>query len=97
MTVPNPKHLARFQSLRLAPLETRRLLRDRFERKLRVYRQGRYVNPDLRPIPDEQMLRLLQGLQITVVADWSIAEKTYADAKRRRQPAGRSEGLESAD
>ncbi len=80
MTVPNPKHLARFQSLRLAPLETRRLLRDRFERKLRVYRQGRYVNPDLRPIPDEQMLRLLQGLQITVVADWSIAEKTYADA-----------------
>jgi hypothetical protein len=80
MTTRSSNHPSRFDSFRHVPIETRRLLRERFERKLRVYRQARHVNPDLPMMPDEQMLRLLEGLEITVEADSARAEKTYAAA-----------------
>ena len=80
MTTRRSNHPSRFDSFKHVPIETRRLLRERFERKLRVYRQARHVNPDLPMMPDEQMLCLLEGLEITVEADWARAEKTYAAA-----------------
>jgi hypothetical protein len=71
---------SRFDSLKHVPIETRRLLRERLDRKLRVYRQARHINPDLLAMSDEQMLRLLEGLEITDEADWARAERTYAAA-----------------
>lgn len=43
--------MARFESLRFAPAETRRILRERFASKLRVARQPRFVG--LEPIPHD--------------------------------------------
>jgi hypothetical protein len=79
-TTGRSNHPSRFDSLKHVPIETRRLLRERLDRKLRLYRQARHVNPDLPVMSDEEMLQLLEGLEITVAADWARAEKTYAAA-----------------
>jgi hypothetical protein len=80
MTAGRSNHPSRFDSFKHVPIETRRLLRERLDRKLRVYRQARHVNPDLPVVPDEQMLRLLQGLEIMIEAEWPRAERIYAAA-----------------
>jgi hypothetical protein len=70
----------RFSSFNYVPSETRRLLRDRFGSKLRVIRQGRLVDPDLKITPDLLVLRLLADLKVFSNSEWRTAEITYADA-----------------
>jgi hypothetical protein len=91
MPVSRSNHSSRFDSFKHVPIETRHLLRERLDRKLRVHRQARHLNPDLPVMSDEQMLRLLEGLEITVEADWARAEKTYAAAN----PSDEAKDLEA--
>ncbi len=72
--------MSRFPSFDHVPTETRRILRDRFVSKLRVVPQGRGLNPDLKVIPDQLVLRLLIDLKISSNAEWSTAEVAYAEA-----------------
>ncbi|MHB8391549.1 MAG: hypothetical protein ACYDBH_18535, partial [Acidobacteriaceae bacterium] len=72
--------MSRFPSIKHAPSETRRLLRDRFDRKLRVHRQSRNLVPDVQMVSDQMMLRLLQGMDVTFEAEWARAEAVYAAA-----------------
>jgi len=88
MTNGRSDHPSRFDSLKLASLETRRLLRERLDRKLRVYRQARRVNPDLAQMSDEQMLHLLEGLEITIEAEWARADKTHAAGNLSEEAKG---------
>ena len=74
--------MTRFQSIKQVPTRTRLLLRDRFARKLRVYRQTRHGSPDAERLSDQLMLRLLQGLEFTFGNDWEFAKATYASASR---------------
>jgi hypothetical protein len=69
--------MSRFPSIKHAPSETRRLLRDRFDRKLRVHRQTHHLAPDAEVISDQLMLRLLQCLDVTFEAEWGRAEAAY--------------------
>ena len=75
--------MSRFPSIDYAPSETRRLLRDRFDRKLRVHRQTRFLASDVEVMSDQLMLRLLQGLDVTFEAEWTRAEAAYAAANPR--------------
>src|ERR1700746_2616881 len=72
--------MSRFPSLKYNPRETRRLLRDRFNQKLRVFRQRHREHPTAEVISDESMLRLLQNLEITFEAERTRAEVIYATA-----------------
>lgn len=72
--------MSRFPSLKYAPSETRQILRDRFARKLRVLRQDRFIDPELTVIPDMLALRLLDGMDISFAATWSVAEAAYCTA-----------------
>ena len=70
----------RFPSIKHAPSETRRLLRDRIDRKLRVRRHTHHLAPDAEVISDQLMLRLLQCLDVTFQAEWGPVEAAYAAA-----------------
>ena len=72
--------MSRFPSFNHVPSETRRILRDRFASKLRVVRQGRFLDPDLKVTPDQLVLRLLAGLKVSSNAEWPTAEIAYAKA-----------------
>src|SRR5580704_4657380 len=72
--------MSRFPSFNHVPSETRRILRDRFASKLRVVRQGRFLDPDLKVTPDQLVLRLLAGLKVSSNAEWPTAEIAYAGA-----------------
>lgn len=72
--------MSRFPSIKYAPSETRRLLRDRFNRKLRVHHQTRHVAPGVEVMSDQMMLRLLQVLDVSFEAEWTRAEAVYAAA-----------------
>jgi hypothetical protein len=72
--------MSRFPSFNHVPSETRRILRDRFVSKLRVVRQGRFLDPDLKVTPDQLVLRLLAGLKVSSNAEWPTAEIAYAGA-----------------
>jgi hypothetical protein len=80
MATIDANRMARFQSLSHVPVETRRLLRDRFDRKLRVHRQAHHVNTELPVMPDERMLQLLLDLEVIFDAEWVRAESVYAGA-----------------
>ncbi|WP_296710874.1 hypothetical protein [Rhodoblastus sp.] len=72
--------MSRFPSLNYVPGETRRILRDRFDRNLRVGRQARFLHPDAKVTPDQLALRLLAGLEVSSNADWPAAANAYAAA-----------------
>jgi hypothetical protein len=72
--------MSRFPSFNNARSETRRVLRDRFVSKLRVVRQGRFLDPERKVTPDQLVLRLLAGLKVSSNAEWPIAEIAYASA-----------------
>ncbi len=63
--------MSRFPSIKHASSETRRLLRDRFDRKLHVHRQTRHLSPDAEVMSDQLMLRLLHGLDVSFEAEWA--------------------------
>lgn len=73
--------MPRFLSFKHIPSETRRILRDRFGTKLRVVRQKRFLDPNLKLTSDELVLRLLANLKISSNAEWQKAEGVYAAAK----------------
>lgn len=73
--------MSRFASFRHVPSETRRILRDRFRRKLPVVGQSRPPSSDLSVTPDQVMLRLLAGLKVSPNAQWQAAEAAYAGAE----------------
>jgi len=73
--------MSRFPSFNHVPSETRRILRDRFDRNLRVGRQARLLHPDAKVTPDQLALRLLAGLQVSSNADWSAAADAYSAAR----------------
>jgi hypothetical protein len=75
--------MSRFSSFNHVPAETRRILRDRFFRKLHVVRQHRFVDPKLDVMPEQLVLRLLASLTVSPNAEWSTAETTYASAAPR--------------
>ena len=72
--------MIRFPSFNHVPSETRRILRDRFDSKLRVVRQNQVLNPDQKVTPDQLMLRMLVSLKVFSNAEWSQAEIAYAQA-----------------
>ncbi|MBU2849568.1 hypothetical protein [Acidithiobacillus ferrivorans] len=72
--------MTRFPSFNHVPSETRRILRDRFDSKLRVVRQGQFLNPDQKVTPDQLVLRVLAGLKVSSNAEWPKAEIAYAQA-----------------
>ena len=72
--------MSRFPSIKHAPSETRRFLRDRFNRKLGTPRQIRHLAENEEVMSDQLMLRLLQGLDITFEADCARAEASYGAA-----------------
>jgi len=72
--------MSRFSSLFYAPSETRRFLRERFDRNLRIYSQARYLDPDVQVVPDQMVLRVLQGIDVAFEADWDRAETAYSAA-----------------
>jgi hypothetical protein len=72
--------MSRFSSFSHAPSETRRILRDRFSRKLYVVRQARFIDPNLDVVSDQSVLQLLAGLKVSSNADWPTAESNYASA-----------------
>ena len=72
--------MSRFSSFSHAPSETRRILRDRFSRKLYVVKHDWVQNPELSAIPDQLVLQLLAGLKISSNAEWLTAESTYVSA-----------------
>lgn len=65
--------MTRFESLKYAPAETRRILRERFARKLHVIRQPRHLDPYLAVTPDLLALSLLAGTAVSHTADWAEA------------------------
>ena len=70
--------MVRFSSYQYVPIETRRILRDRFASKLPVARQDHYRNPDLPLTPDLIVFRLLEGLTISRNVDWVTAAAAYS-------------------
>ena len=72
--------MSRFPSFNYAPGETRRILRDRFDRNLHVGRQARFLHPDAKVTPDQLALRLLAGLEVSSNANWQVAANAYAAA-----------------
>jgi len=68
--------MSRFPSFNHVPSETRWILRDRFASKLRVVRQGRFLDPDLKVTPDQLVLRLLAGLKVSI-------KRRVADSRNR--------------
>lgn len=72
--------MTRFPSFNHVPSETRRILRDQFDRKLRVVRHGQSLTPDQKVTPDQLVLRVLAGLEVSANAEWPNAEIAYAQA-----------------
>ena len=72
----------RFLSLKHVPIETRRVLRDRFERNLPVQRHERLLGPDAKIIPDERMLRLLLCLEVGFENAWDRARAICSAARQ---------------
>jgi hypothetical protein len=72
--------MSRFPSFNYVPIETRRILRDRFASKLRVLLPGRFLDPKLKVTPDQVVLRLLAELKVSSNAEWPTAEAAYARA-----------------
>jgi hypothetical protein len=77
--------MQRFSSLKYAPAETRRILRDRFTRFLPVNAVRPLIGGNV--IPDEQLLNLLLTLDVVSETDVDRARATYNAAL----PAGRGE------
>jgi hypothetical protein len=71
--------MLRFTSFKFVPSETRGVLRDRFDRKLRTAVRMRNP-PPVTAVPDSAMLRLLQSVAISRVSDLPHAEAMYAGA-----------------
>lgn len=55
-------------------------MRDQFASKLRVVRQGRFLDPNLKVTPDQLVLRLFADLKVSSNAEWPAAEVAYAAA-----------------
>lgn len=72
--------MSRFPSFKHVPSETRQILRDRLANKLRVVQQVRFLDSDLKVVPDQFVLRVLADLNISSNAEWAKAEIAYAEA-----------------
>src|ERR1700738_369997 len=77
--------MPRFSSVKYAPAETRRILRDRFVCYLPVSNTPAIRPPSENLIPDEQLLNLLLNLDITFESDADRARTSY-DAARAKNP-----------
>jgi hypothetical protein len=77
--------MPRFSSMKYAPAETRRILRDRFLRYLPVSNTAAMRPSSENLIPDEQLLNLLLNLNITFESDADRARSSY-DAARAKNP-----------
>ena len=72
--------MRRFSSLKYAPAETRRILRDRFARYLPSQHSTSSRTPKGVTLPDEVLLQLLLSLTIDFESDIARARVTYAAA-----------------
>lgn len=72
--------MPRFSSLEYAPIETRRLLRERLQRQLGREPGFQAPEPDRPALDDEAMLRLLQNLNIGFGNEWARVLRTYQAA-----------------
>ena len=72
--------MPRFASFKLAPTETRRLLRDRLCRRLALPTNVARAAPDAERTPDVLALQLLGRLDLSHGADWSLAAAAYGAA-----------------
>jgi hypothetical protein len=77
--------MPRFSSMKYAPAETRRILRDRFVRYLPVSNTPAIRPPSENLMPDELLLNLLINLDITFESDADRARMSY-DAARAKNP-----------
>jgi hypothetical protein len=77
--------MPRFSSMKYAPAETRRILRDRFVRYLPVSNTPAVRPPSENLIPDELLLNLLLNLKITFESDADRARASY-DAALAKNP-----------
>jgi len=72
--------MPRFSSLEYAPSETRRLLRERLQRRLGSEPVVQAPGRATLALDDEAMLRLLQSLDIKTGDEWGCALETYQGA-----------------
>ena len=72
--------MSRFSSYQFAPGETRRILRDRLERKLVVAKHVFHVPTDAEFIPDFLAFQLYDCIEVSHNADWLTAEAAYKAA-----------------
>jgi hypothetical protein len=72
--------MQRFSSLKYAPAEARRILRDRFARYLPTQHNTVTHAPKQFILPDEALLRLLLNLNIDFESDIARARATYTAA-----------------
>lgn len=79
--------MARFESLRHAPGETRKVLRERFSRNLHVYRQARPPSQAERVFDDESVLKLFQHLEVVSNDRPERARELYDEARKTNQGA----------
>jgi hypothetical protein len=87
--------MPRFSSFKPAPRETRKLLRDRFSRKLLLNKQPTLQSPNRSAVADHLILKLLAGMKVTSNAEWRIAEATYAAAEHSAGEPADLQSLES--
>ena len=72
--------MPRFSSLKHAPAETRRLLRERLSRHLGREPQGQAPAHGGRELTDDDMVRLLQNLEMGFGSEWARALAAYEAA-----------------
>lgn len=88
--------MPRLESFDYNQVDTRRTLRDRLVRKLRVYNQPQHPGPDADVLPDVLMLELLTGLDTIHERDVEKAAASYAAASRAPDEPQDLDGLLAA-
>lgn len=79
--------MTRFESLNHAPAETRKVLRERYERNLRAQRQQRAPTQAERVFDDELVLKLFQNLIVLSNNAPGLARQFYEEASEHAQGA----------